>query len=296
MTGLRESKKRQTRATIAQAAADLFRERGFAAVTVDDVARRGQRVAPDRLQLLPHQGADALRPRGGDRRRSARASSATSPTARSLVDAFRRHTRGFWERFGETLAAGGETHGFWEIVRASPALRDYGEASFGRQAQRVGEEIARDVGPPARRPRLPGPRPRAVWRQRRRPHQRAGAAHRGRGPRHGRERDARAGRPGLRPARARRRRLHPVVRACLDADMHCARRRRWSTQGPARRSHRPTSSSADQNWGETAPRDASVRPESPCGLQSGRQDLNLRPPGPQPGALPDCATPRDVRR
>ncbi len=28
-------------------------------------------------------------------------------------------------------------------------------------------------------------------------------------------------------------------------------------------------------------------------LRSGRQDLNLRPPGPQPGALPDCATPRD---
>jgi hypothetical protein len=27
---------------------------------------------------------------------------------------------------------------------------------------------------------------------------------------------------------------------------------------------------------------------------SGRQDLNLRPPGPQPGALPDCATPRDA--
>ena len=28
------------------------------------------------------------------------------------------------------------------------------------------------------------------------------------------------------------------------------------------------------------------------GSKSGRQDLNLRPPGPQPGALPDCATPR----
>ena len=26
--------------------------------------------------------------------------------------------------------------------------------------------------------------------------------------------------------------------------------------------------------------------------RSGRQDSNLRPPGPQPGALPDCATPR----
>src|ERR1700722_15017580 len=29
---------------------------------------------------------------------------------------------------------------------------------------------------------------------------------------------------------------------------------------------------------------------------SGRQDLNLRPPGPQPGALPDCATPRGAFR
>jgi hypothetical protein len=29
---------------------------------------------------------------------------------------------------------------------------------------------------------------------------------------------------------------------------------------------------------------------------SGRQDLNLRPPGPQPGALPDCATPRGCGR
>ena len=40
----------------------------------------------------------------------------------------------------------------------------------------------------------------------------------------------------------------------------------------------------------------SCKPES-SDLQlvptSGRQDLNLRPPGPQPGALPDCATPRD---
>jgi len=30
--------------------------------------------------------------------------------------------------------------------------------------------------------------------------------------------------------------------------------------------------------------------------ESGRQDLNLRPPGPQPGALPDCATPRGRRQ
>ena len=28
---------------------------------------------------------------------------------------------------------------------------------------------------------------------------------------------------------------------------------------------------------------------------SGREDSNLRPPGPEPGALPDCATPRTLR-
>ena len=27
---------------------------------------------------------------------------------------------------------------------------------------------------------------------------------------------------------------------------------------------------------------------------SGREDLNLRPPGPEPGALPGCATPREA--
>jgi hypothetical protein len=32
--------------------------------------------------------------------------------------------------------------------------------------------------------------------------------------------------------------------------------------------------------------------QHPPAFLSGRQDLNLRPPGPQPGALPDCATPR----
>ncbi len=30
-----------------------------------------------------------------------------------------------------------------------------------------------------------------------------------------------------------------------------------------------------------------------CRKWSGRQDSNLRPPGPKPGALPACATPRD---
>ena len=43
------------------------------------------------------------------------------------------------------------------------------------------------------------------------------------------------------------------------------------------------------------PSDLRVKHGSLPGCESGRQDLNLRPPGPQPGALPDCATPRGAR-
>ena len=40
------------------------------------------------------------------------------------------------------------------------------------------------------------------------------------------------------------------------------------------------------------PHPASLRLGSHAERESGREDLNLRPPGPQPGALPGCATPR----
>jgi hypothetical protein len=39
-----------------------------------------------------------------------------------------------------------------------------------------------------------------------------------------------------------------------------------------------------------------VSPTSPVGRWSGRQDSNLRPSGPKPDALPDCATPRHGQR
>lgn len=147
MTGLRETKKRRTRETIAQAAADLFRERGFAAVTVDDVARAAEvsrqtvfNYFPTKEQMLfdreEEVGAALLRLVRG------RADGA------ALVAAFRRHTRGFWQRFGRILRDGGQTDGFWEIVQASPALRDYAESSFGHQAQTVGEELAREWNRP----------------------------------------------------------------------------------------------------------------------------------------------------
>ena len=141
MTGLRESKKRQTRSTIAQAAADLFRDRGFSAVTVDDVAAAANVSRQTVFNYFPTK-EQMLFDREEEIEAALLALVRDQPDGASLVAAFRRHTRGFWERLAEVLTTGAEVHGFWEIVQASPALRDYAEASLGRQARRVGRELA----------------------------------------------------------------------------------------------------------------------------------------------------------
>jgi AcrR family transcriptional regulator len=141
MTGLRETKKRRTREAIAQAAADLFLEHGFESVTVDDVARAADVSRQTVFNYFPTK-EQMLFDREEEIGEALLALVAGQGDGASLVAAFRRHTREFWERFGAVLSGGGETHGFWEIVRASPALRDYAEASFGHQARRVGDALA----------------------------------------------------------------------------------------------------------------------------------------------------------
>ncbi len=64
------------------------------------------------------------------------------------------------------------------------------------------------------------------------------------------------------------------------------RTRTWRRCSPPRATSRSTRSRCSGT---------ADRVVEPSGPESGRQDLNLRPPGPQPGALPDCATPRYVR-
>ncbi|HLI58249.1 MAG TPA: TetR family transcriptional regulator [Solirubrobacteraceae bacterium] len=147
MAGLRETKKRRTREAIAQAAADLFVERGFDAVTVEDVARAAGVSRQTVFNYFPTK-EQMLFDREEEVGAALVALVADPADGAALVDAFRGHTRAFWERFGAVLDEGGDTHGFWEIVRSSPALRDYAEASAGRQAREVGAALARAWGQP----------------------------------------------------------------------------------------------------------------------------------------------------
>jgi AcrR family transcriptional regulator len=148
MTGLRESKKRRTREAIAQAAADLFHERGFAAVTVDDIARAADVSRQTVFNYFPTK-EQMLFDRDEEIRDALLALVHGAADGNSLLAAFRRHTRGFWERFGRILDGGGNTHGFWEIVQDNPGLRDYAETSFARHAIAVGQELAREWDRPA---------------------------------------------------------------------------------------------------------------------------------------------------
>jgi AcrR family transcriptional regulator len=147
MTGLREDKKRRTRESIAQAAVDLFAERGFDSVTVEDVARAADVSRQTVFNYFPTK-EQMLFDRDPEVEAALVAAVRDRPAGTSPVDAFRGHTHRFWERMQSILNDGPLPHGFWEIVQASPALRDYAEATFARQARSVARALAQEHGRP----------------------------------------------------------------------------------------------------------------------------------------------------
>lgn len=141
MSGLRERKKRQTRDAIAAAAAELFAERGFDAVTVDDVARRADVSRQTVFNYYPSK-EQMLFDRDDEVEAALLAAVRDRPPGAPLVGVFRAHTRAFWTRLDSILKDGPLPPGFWEIVESSPALRDYLEATFARHAGVVARQLA----------------------------------------------------------------------------------------------------------------------------------------------------------
>ncbi len=141
MPGLRERKKRQTRALIAQAAADLFVRHGFDAVTVDDVARAAEVSRQTVFNYFPTK-EQMLFDRDAEVEAALVAAVLDRPPGVSPVSVFRAHTRRFWKQLDVILGEGELPPGFWEIVRGRPALRDYAEAMFARHARSVAVALA----------------------------------------------------------------------------------------------------------------------------------------------------------
>ncbi|MGH2843305.1 MAG: TetR/AcrR family transcriptional regulator [Solirubrobacteraceae bacterium] len=147
MPGLREQKKLQTREMIARAAAELFARDGFESVTVDDVARAVNVSRQTVFNYFPSK-EQMLFDRDAEVEAALLAATRDRPDGVSLVDAFRGHTRAYWNRLDAVLRKRPLPPGFWEIVEPSRALRDFLEATFARQAGSVARQLAAERNRP----------------------------------------------------------------------------------------------------------------------------------------------------
>lgn len=134
--GLRERKKRETRAAISEVATALFFKRGFDAVTIDDVARA---AGVSKMTVFNYfaRKEDLMFDReaeGFELLRSALANRGQKTVLTALRDEVRRlvAAENVFTKFDSGVL------GFWKVVDDSPAFR----ARFRELADEVREELA----------------------------------------------------------------------------------------------------------------------------------------------------------
>jgi AcrR family transcriptional regulator len=139
--GLRERKKRQTRASIAAAAMELFHARGFEAVTVADIARAAD-VSEKTVFNYFATKEDLVFARGGDHLEERAEAIRTRVPGVPLTRLFEAETLAFLD----TLEDGtiDETVAITRLVRSSPALRDRLLLAFEQEAAVLVAAVAED--------------------------------------------------------------------------------------------------------------------------------------------------------
>jgi AcrR family transcriptional regulator len=139
--GLRERKKARTRAAIQDEALRLFRQQGYAATTVEQIAAAADISPSTFFRYFPTKEAvvlyDALDPAAIE---AFRAQPASSSTIRALRDAMRATLAGLTP---EQAAAQRERDA---LIRSVPELRARMLDEFGRTVQLLAELIAERVG------------------------------------------------------------------------------------------------------------------------------------------------------
>jgi AcrR family transcriptional regulator len=144
--GLRARKKRQTREAIAAAARALFAERGFDAVTVEEIAEAAD---VSRKTVFNHFPAkeDLVFAAGAERLAGLVAAIRERPAGTSIVAPFRAYTAGYLSRIArEPVEA---TLAVPRLVAGSQALRDRLLLAWEQEVAVLAPVIAAEVGEPA---------------------------------------------------------------------------------------------------------------------------------------------------
>src|SRR5882724_1975789 len=128
--GLRERKKQQTRELIADAARDLFAERGFDEVTVFNYFATKEDLFYGGMQFFEERLLDAVRMR---------------PAGTSVLEAFRRPVLEGFKRLAatetaQTIAAAGN------LISASPALEAHEREIVARYTRLLADHLADEAG------------------------------------------------------------------------------------------------------------------------------------------------------
>lgn len=143
MEGLRERKKRRTREDIAAAAMALFRERGFDAVTVVEIARAADVSEKTVFNYFPAK-EDLVVHRGAERLEHLIAAVRAQPPGASLLEPFRRMTMDFLDEVErepvESIVA------VPRLVMGSTALRERLFIGWEREAAALTPVIAEQAG------------------------------------------------------------------------------------------------------------------------------------------------------
>jgi AcrR family transcriptional regulator len=144
--GLRERKKRQTRAAIAEAAIALFQAHGFDAVTVADVARAAD-VSEKTVFNYFATKEDLVLGHGAERTAALIEAIRSRPPGASLVDPFRETTMDLIDRVErepiESIVA------LPRLVTGSEQLRNRLFLDWEREAATLAPVVAAEAGKPA---------------------------------------------------------------------------------------------------------------------------------------------------
>jgi AcrR family transcriptional regulator len=141
--GLREAKKRRTRATIASVAMELFTARGFDEVTVAEIARAAGVSEKTVFNYFPAK-EDLVLERGQERRLALLEAVRDRPAGASLVEPFREQTLALLDHVEhdapESILA------VPRLVMGSRALRDRLFFGWEREADELVPAVARHAG------------------------------------------------------------------------------------------------------------------------------------------------------